>query len=60
MDYLRSIGQSGWLLNVRNISFIPIVVLSTMQEADVGPAVETGADVCFDSNLPPPVISILL
>lgn len=60
MDHLRGIGQSGWLLNVRHISFIPIVVLSTMQEVDVGPAVEAGADVCFDSNLPSPVISILL
>ena len=60
MDYLRSIGQSGWPLNVRHISFIPIVVLSTIQEIDVGPAVEAGADVCLDSNLPPPVISILL
>lgn len=60
MDYLRGIGQSGWLLNVRQISFISIVVLSTIQEVDVGPAVEAGADVCFDSNLPPPVISILL
>lgn len=60
MDHLRSIGQSGWLLNVRHISFIPIVVLSAMQEVDVGPAIEAGADVCFDSNLPPPVISILL
>ena len=60
MDHLRSIGQSGWLLNVRHISFIPIVVLSAMQKIDVGPAVEAGADVCFDSSLPPPVISILL
>ena len=31
-----------------------------MQEIDVGPAVEAGADICLDSNLPPPVISILL
>ena len=60
MDYLRSIGQSGWLLNIRHISFVPIVVLTAMQEVDVGPAVEVGADVCFDSNLPPPVISTLL
>ena len=59
MDHLRIIGQNGWLLNIRHISFIPIVVLSAMQEADVGPAIEAGADVCFDSNLPPPVISIL-
>ena len=25
MDYLRSIGQSGWLLNIRNITFIPML-----------------------------------
>lgn len=60
MDYLRSIGQSGWLLNIRHISFIPMVVLSSILEVDVGPALEAGADVCFDSNLPPTVTSILL
>lgn len=60
MDYLRSMGQNGWLQKVRDISFIPIVVLSAMQEVDSGPAVEAGADICLDSNLPPPVISILL
>lgn len=60
MDYLRSMGQSGCLLNIRRISFIPMVVLSGMPEVDVGPAVEAGADVCFDSNLPPIIISILM
>ena len=60
MDHLRIIGQNGWLLNIRHISFIPIVVLSAIQEVDVGPAVEAGADVCFDSNLPHSVISTLL
>lgn len=60
MDYLRSIGQSGWLLNIRNITFIPMVVLSGIPDVDVGPAVEAGADVCFDSNLPPAIISTLL
>lgn len=60
MDYLRSVGQSGCLFYIRNISFIPMVVLSGIPEVDVGPAVEAGADVCFSSNLPHNTISILL
>lgn len=60
MEYLRSIGQSDWIINIRYVSFIPIIVLSDIPEADVGPTIKAGADVCYDNKLPPPVISLLL
>ena len=60
MEYLRSIGQSGWIVNIRYISFIPIIVLSDTPEADVCPSIEAGADVCYDSKLPPSIIALLL
>lgn len=60
MEYLRSIGQSEWIINIRQVSFIPIAVLSDIPEADVASAINTGADVCYDNKLPPSVIVHLL
>ena len=60
MEYLRSIGQSDWIINIRYISFIPIVVLSDIPETDVGPTIKAGADVCYDNKLPPSMIVLLL
>ena len=59
-EYLRSIGQSSWIVNIRYVSFIPIIVLSDVPEADAGPTIKAGADVCYDSKLIPPVIALLL
>lgn len=60
MEYLRNISQSDWIINIRYISFIPIIVLSDVPEADVSPAIKAGADVCYDNRLPPAVIAHLL
>ena len=60
MEYLRSIGQSEWIANIRFVSFVPIVVLSDIPEADVGPVIKAGADVCYGNNLPPSVITPLI
>lgn len=60
MEYLRSIGQSDWIVNIRYVSFIPIIVLSDAPEADIGSTIEAGADVCYDSKLPPSIIVLLL
>lgn len=60
MEYLRSIGQSDWIMNIRYVSFIPIVILSDLPEADVGPSIMAGADVCYGNNLPPSVIALLI
>ena len=60
MEYLRSIGQSEWVVNIRHVSFIPVIVLSDVPEADVGSTIEAGADVCYDNKLPPSIIALLL
>ena len=60
MEYLRSINQSDRIVNIRYISFIPIIVLSDVPETDVVPAIKAGADVCFDNGLPLPIITHLL
>ena len=60
MEYLRSISQSDWIINIRYVSFIPIIVLSNVPEADIESSIEAGADVCFDSKLPPSITALLL
>lgn len=60
MEYLRSIGQSDWIENIRYVSNIPIIVLSDTPEADIGPALKAGADVCYDGKLSLSTIVLLL
>ena len=47
MKYLRNIGQDAWIINIRYISLISIIVLSDIPDADIGPTVKEGADVCY-------------
>ena len=60
MEYLRSINQSDWILNIRYVSYIPVIVLSDAPETDVGPAINAGADICYDNKQPPSIIALLL
>lgn len=60
MQYLRNIRQSDRIINIRHISFIPIIILSDTPETDVYPVINAGADICYDSKLPPSVIALLL
>ena len=60
MEYLRSIGQSEWIANIRFVSFVPIVVLSDIPEIDAGPSIKAGADACYGNDLPLSVIAILI
>lgn len=60
MRYLRNIGQSDRIVNIRYVSFLPIIVLSDAPDADTASAIEAGADACYDNNLPPFVIAPLL
>lgn len=60
MGYLYNIGQSDRIVNIRYVSFLPIIVLSDTPEADATPAIEAGADACYDNNWPPSVIVSLL
>ena len=59
LEYLRSIGQIGWLAGVRYITFIPIIVLSTTPEQDTHPMVQLGADICVSDKQPHSVLADL-
>ncbi len=50
LEYLRSIGQDGWLTGIRRITFIPVIVLSDNPEKDTSPMVELGADICVHAK----------
>lgn len=50
LDYLRSIGQTGWLEGIRRISFIPLVILSDTPENDLGSVIQLGADICVSGK----------
>ena len=52
LDYLRSIGQIEWLINIRRISFLPVIVLSNTPEQDVSSMVQFGADMCISGKRP--------
>lgn len=60
IEYLRSIGQSDWVVNIRYVSFLPVIVLSDVPETDAGPVITAGADICYDNRQPPSVIALLL
>lgn len=60
MEYLRSINQSDWIVDIRHVSFIPVIILSDVPEADVSSTIEAGADVCYDNKLSPSTIVLLL
>lgn len=60
MGYLRGIDQSNRIIQIRYVCFTPIVILSDIPEVDVAPTISAGADVCYDSRLPPSVITLLL
>lgn len=52
LDYLRSIRQIEWLINIRRISFVPVIVLSSTPEQDVNSMVQFGADMCISGKHP--------
>ena len=58
--YLRSKKQGDWIANIRYVSFIPIIILTDVLEADVASCIDAGADVCFDNKLPASIITLLL
>ena len=59
LEYLRSIGQAGWLAGVRYTTFIPVVVLSGTPEQDAHPMVQLGADICVSDKHPHSVLADL-
>lgn len=60
MKYFRNIGQDAWIINIRYVSFIPIIVLSDIPDADIGSTIKAGADACYVSSLHPSLLVLLL
>ena len=50
LDYLRSIQRSDWLTGIRNISFVPVIILSDTPEEDANGMVQLGADMCISGK----------
>lgn len=50
LEYLRSIRQTGWLADIRRISFVSVIVLSDTPEEDVRGLVRLGADMCISGK----------
>lgn len=59
LEYPRSIRQTGWLADIRRISFVPVVVLSDTPEEDVRELVHFGADMCISGKWPCSLIADL-
>ena len=56
LEYLRSIRQTGWLADIRRISFVPVIALSDTPEEDVRELVRLGADMCISGKRSYPMI----
>lgn len=52
LEYLRSIRQTGWLAEIRHISFVPVIVLSDTPDEDIKNVVHLGADICVSGKRP--------
>lgn len=59
LEYLRNIGQTDWLDGIRQITLIPIVILSNNPKQDTHPMIELGADLCVYGKNPCSVIADL-
>lgn len=57
LDYLRQIRQVEWLDGIRNVSRIPVIVLSGTPERDVNNMVLLGADMCISGKRPHAMIA---
>lgn len=56
LDYLKSNHQTDWLTDIRRISFVPLIVLSSTPDQDVNNMVHLGADMCI--SVGPPLSTI--
>ena len=52
LAYLRSIRQIGWLVEIRRISFVPIIILSETPDEDIKSMIHLGADLCVSGKRP--------
>ena len=56
LDYLKNIHQADWLADIRRVSFIPLIVLSSAPDQDINNMVRLGADMCISGK--PPISAI--
>lgn len=56
LDYLKNIHQADWLADIRRVSFIPLIVLSSTPDQDINNMVRLGADMCISGK--PPISAI--
>lgn len=52
LDYLKNIHQADWLTDIRRVSFVPLIVLSSTPDQDVNNMVHLGADMCISGKPP--------
>ena len=52
LDYLRNTKQADWLTDIRRVSFVPFIVLSSTPNKDVSSMVQLGADMCISEKPP--------
>lgn len=57
LEYLRSIGHTGWLESIRHVSFVPLVILSDTPEEDMSGMVKLGADICVSNKKPYSIVA---
>lgn len=50
LEHFRNIQQSGWLAEIRLISYVPLLILSDTPELDVMNMVQLGADMCISGK----------
>ena len=56
LDYLKNIHQADWLTDIRSVSFVPLIVLSSSPDQDINNMVHLGADMCI--SVEPPLSTI--
>ena len=59
LEYLRNIGQTDWLDRIRQITLIPVVILSDNPKQDTHSMIELGADLCVYGKDPYSIIADL-
>ena len=56
LDYLKNIHQVDWLTDIRSVSFVPLLILSSTPDQDINNMVHLGADMCI--SVEPPLSTI--
>lgn len=52
LDHLKNIHQADWLTDIRRVSFVPLIILSSTPDQDINNMVRLGADMCISGKPP--------